>query len=105
MLRANQLDADRAFVLVVDVQEKLLPLIAGHERVVDAARKLLDGMRPFGLPVLATEQYPKGLGPTGAPIRAASPPCARPSSRSIGRRSSLWASKPTCAFSRPCSIW
>lgn len=69
MLRANQLDVDRAFVLVIDLQEKLLPLIAHHERIVEAARKLLEGMRTFNLPVLATEQYPKGLGRTHAPVR------------------------------------
>ena len=69
MLRANQLDVDRAFVLVVDLQEKLLPLIQGHEEIIRAAKKLLDGARIFGLPVLATEQYSKRLGPTNAAIR------------------------------------
>ena len=69
MLRANQLDVDRAFVLVVDLQEKLLPLIRRHEEIIRAAKKLLDGARIFGLPVLATEQYSKGLGPTNATIR------------------------------------
>ena len=69
MLRADQLDAVRAFVLVIDLQEKLLPLIRGHERIMAATSFLLDGTRIFDLPVLATEQYPKGLGPTVAPIR------------------------------------
>ncbi len=71
MLRSDQLDVDRAMVLVIDLQEKLLPLIARGERVVATGRKLLDGARVFELPVLATEQYPKGLGPTHAAIRAA----------------------------------
>lgn len=69
MLRANQLDVDRAFVLVIDLQEKLLPLIPRHERIIEAGKKLLDGVGVFELPVLATEQYPKGLGPTHATIR------------------------------------
>ena len=68
MFRANQLDADLACVLVIDVQEKLLPLIGGHERMTAAMLKLLDGVRVFGLPVVATEQYVRGLGPTVAPI-------------------------------------
>ena len=68
MLRANQLDVDRAFVLVIDFQETLLPFIGRHERVVEAGKKLLDGVRVFGLPVLATEQYPKGLGRTNTTI-------------------------------------
>ncbi len=69
MLRANQLDVDRACVLVVDVQEKLLPLIRGKDRVVTACRKLLDGCGVFELPVLATEQYPNGIGRTDESIR------------------------------------
>ena len=71
MLRPDQLDIERAMMLVIDVQEKLLPSIAGGERVVAAGRKLLDGGAVFELPVLVTEQYPKGLGPTHATIRAA----------------------------------
>jgi isochorismate hydrolase len=69
VLRANQLDVDRAFVLVIDIQEKLLPFIRHHERVIAACRKLLDVVRIFELPVLATEQYPKGIGPTVPTIK------------------------------------
>lgn len=71
MLRPDQLDPDRAMVLVIDMQEKLLPLIATSERVIASARKLLDGARVFELPVLVTEQYPKGLGATHATLRGA----------------------------------
>jgi len=70
VLRPDQLDFERAMVLVIDVQEKLLPSIVGGERVIAAGRKLLEGAGVFELPVLATEQYPKGLGPTHATIRA-----------------------------------
>lgn len=51
-------------LLVVDVQERLVPAIAGHDRVVWNIRRLIDGARVLGLPVVATEQYPQGLGPT-----------------------------------------
>lgn len=68
MLRANQLDVDRAFVLVIDLQEKLLPLVRQREQVITAGRKLLDGARVFELPVVATEQYPNGIGHTDAAI-------------------------------------
>ena len=71
MLRADQLDSSRAMVLVIDVQEKLTPLIRNHERVVSSVREVLDGTRPFNLPVLATEQYPRGIGPTVPAIREA----------------------------------
>lgn len=55
-------------LLVVDVQDKLLPLIPQHERLVWNIRRLIDGAKLLGLPVAATEQYPKGLGPTTATL-------------------------------------
>lgn len=55
---------DDTALLVIDVQEKLLPAIAGAPRVVWNIRRLIDAAVALGLPVLATEQYPKGLGPT-----------------------------------------
>ncbi|QDU31193.1 Isochorismatase family protein [Anatilimnocola aggregata] len=51
-------------LLVVDMQEKLLKLIAGHERVTWNCRRLIDGAKLLGVPVAGTEQYPQGLGPT-----------------------------------------
>ena len=69
MLRANQLDVNRAFVLVIDLQETLLPAIRHGKHVIQAAKKLLDAVRVFELPVIATEQYPKGLGATDKMIR------------------------------------
>lgn len=51
-------------LLVVDVQVKLIPLIPNHQRIVWNIRRLIDGAEILGLPVVATEQYPKGLGPT-----------------------------------------
>jgi nicotinamidase-related amidase len=51
-------------LLVVDVQQKLINLIDGHARIVWNIDRLIDGARLLDLPVLATEQYPQGLGPT-----------------------------------------
>ena len=55
-------------LLVVDVQEKLLPAIADSPRIIWNARRLIDAAGILGLPVLATEQYPKGLGPTAGEL-------------------------------------
>ncbi len=55
--------ADTA-LLVVDVQEKLISLIEQHERIVWNIRRLLDGAKVLGVRAVATEQYPRGLGPT-----------------------------------------
>lgn len=51
-------------LLVVDVQEKLLPAIANHQHVLWNVRRLVDGAKLLGLAIAATEQYPKGLGGT-----------------------------------------
>ena len=56
-------------LVVVDVQEKLVPAIGGAERLVWNLCRLIDGARLLGLPVIAVEQYPQGLGPTVAPLR------------------------------------
>jgi nicotinamidase-related amidase len=55
------LERDRTAVLVVDVQEGFSSYDC-FERVVDRSRRLVEGARILGVPVLATEQYPKGLG-------------------------------------------
>ncbi len=58
-------------ILLVDVQEKLVPTIP-VEAMADlsrAARILFGAARELGAPVLVTEQYPKGLGPTIEPLR------------------------------------
>lgn len=51
-------------LLVVDVQTKLLPAIPDRARLVWNIRRLIDGAKLLSVPILATEQYPQGLGPT-----------------------------------------
>lgn len=58
------MSADDTALLVVDVQEKLLPFIRDRARVVFNIRRLIDGARLLDLPVIGTEQYPGGLGRT-----------------------------------------
>jgi nicotinamidase-related amidase len=55
--------ADTA-LLVIDVQDKLLRLIPNHQELVRNIAFLIDAARLLEIPVTATEQYPKGLGPT-----------------------------------------
>jgi len=64
MMRHDQLDVDRAMVLAIDLQEKLLPLIPRRETILSSTRKLLAGANVFGLPVVVTEQNPRGIGST-----------------------------------------
>ncbi len=64
-----RLTAKHTAVLVVDPQEKLLPRMHNAEALEMQIRRLIDGAHALGLPVLATEQYPKGLGPIVRTIR------------------------------------
>jgi nicotinamidase-related amidase len=62
----NLTPADSA-LLLIDVQERFqsaIPAIAPDQPVGRACRILVEGARSVGVPVLASEQYPKGLGPT-----------------------------------------
>ncbi len=61
---SEPLRREACVVLVVDVQERLAPAIADGASVVERCRLLVEGARRLGVPVIASEQYPKGLGPT-----------------------------------------
>ena len=56
-------------LLIIDVQQKLLPMIPVAEKLVENCRRLMVGADTLGVPTFGTEQYPKGLGPT-TPILA-----------------------------------
>lgn len=60
-------------LLVIDVQEKLVVKIPGADALIRDIAFLIDGARLLGVPVLATEQYPKGLGPTVAALASRLP--------------------------------
>jgi nicotinamidase-related amidase len=59
-----RLELERTALLVVDVQEKLVPVIHAADALVPQIGRLIDGANVLGLPVLVTEQYRKGLGVT-----------------------------------------
>lgn len=59
-----RLERERAALVVVDVQEGFRKAIPGFERIVEATATMVRGARELDLPVLVTEQYPKGLGAT-----------------------------------------
>ena len=81
MAHRLKLDRTTAALLVVDVQSRLTPAMPPDTlaRVVKYARALILTARELGLPVLATEQYPKGLGPLIPELRELlpSPPLAK----------------------------
>lgn len=72
--RAMRLHATSSVLCVIDVQEKLLPVIACADAVVAVAGRLADAARLLDVPAILTEQYPRGLGPTLGSLAAKLPP-------------------------------
>ncbi len=70
---------DDSLLLCIDIQERLANAMAepARSRMIDNTVRLLHTARMLDLPVLYTEQYPAGLGPTVAPVRNALPEGAR----------------------------
>jgi len=69
--RMELLDVNRSIVLIIDLQGKLMEMIERPGLVIAATKRLLKLADLFGVPVVLSEQYPKGLGPTHPEIRAA----------------------------------
>ena len=63
-LAAELLTADRSLLLLIDLQSKLAPAIHNNAEVEQHCRWLVEVARELAVPVLATEQYPQGLGVT-----------------------------------------
>ncbi|WP_298610571.1 isochorismatase family protein [uncultured Thiothrix sp.] len=68
-----RIQAQDSVLLVVDIQTRLLPAIHQGETVLANATWLVDVAQTLKIPVLATEQYPQGLGLTEANLRARLP--------------------------------
>ena len=56
--------SNESVALVVDIQEKLFPHIDNHNKLQTNCEILLSGLNVLDIPIVVTEQYPKGLGPT-----------------------------------------
>jgi nicotinamidase-related amidase len=69
MKHQNMLSRQKTGLLVIDVQEKFGPVIPGFDALVNNVLRLVLGCQMFGMPVIFTEQYPKGLGRTVDRIR------------------------------------
>jgi nicotinamidase-related amidase len=67
------LDAQSTILVVIDVQEKLMPAVFEHERVLKNSLLLLRVAAALGLPVVLTTQYQRGLGATLPELLQAAP--------------------------------
>lgn len=86
------MSAEDSALLIIDVQERLIPAMRAAARVVWNCRRLLDGATVLDVPVAATEQYPKGLGPTVAELRSRLPTPAEKITFSCSSCGELFAS-------------
>ncbi|MCB2010163.1 MAG: isochorismatase family protein [Geminicoccaceae bacterium] len=64
-------EQDDSLLLNIDVQERLVPAIHGHERMCARIRLLVDAAKRLDVPVLYTEHYSKGIGHTLPELRVA----------------------------------
>ena len=58
------LEASNTALVIVDVQEKLTPVMHEKDKLLDSLRRLISGAQVLELPIVLTEQNPAGLGPT-----------------------------------------
>ena len=65
------LDRNRAGLLVIDIQKKILAVMAEPEKVVENAVRLIKGFKILKCPIFITEQYPEGIGKTVTQIKRA----------------------------------
>lgn len=72
MLRNKKiLQREKTALLIIDIQERILPVIHNIENVVQNTLKLINGFKILSIPIYFTEQYPKGLGQTEKRIKEA----------------------------------
>lgn len=67
------LRADLSVLLLIDLQERLQPAIDGAEQVLAASLWLTRVAQRLKVPILCTEQYPRGLGSTVPTLRSLLP--------------------------------
>ncbi len=67
------LERENAVLLIVDIQEKLAAVMKERDRVVQNCLHLIELAKMIKLPIVVTEQYPKGLGRTVPEIKSALP--------------------------------
>jgi len=60
----KSLDVTNTVLLLIDFQERLFPVMHDKEKLLKNVIKLVKGAKVLEIPLILTEQYPKGLGPT-----------------------------------------
>jgi nicotinamidase-related amidase len=77
-MSAGKLDPGRTALVVIDVQEGFRKAIPDFERVASATATLVEGAEAIGIPIVISEQYPRGLGETAPEVAAHLPDRTEP---------------------------
>lgn len=64
-----RLDREDVVIFIIDIQERLAPVIRDKDKIINNNQILLEAAKEIEIPVIATEQYPKGLGSTVDQLR------------------------------------
>jgi len=64
------LNKDEAVLMIIDIQERLTPAMKYGQKVIDNTKVLISAAKAMNIPIVVTEQYPKGLGKTVEEISA-----------------------------------
>jgi nicotinamidase-related amidase len=70
------LTADNTVLVAIDFQERLFPVMHDKEKLLENVLKMIKGAQVLEIPIVLTEQYPKGLGPTLPEIKELLPDVA-----------------------------
>ena len=82
MIHQHTLRAEEAVLLIVDVQEAFRDAIGNFSVIAANIARAAAGFQLLDLPIVVTEQYPKGLGPTAEEIRYSLPDDLEPIEKS-----------------------
>jgi len=69
----KELNAKNTALVLIDFQEKLFPAMYDKDKLLRNVVKLIRGAKVLEIPIILTEQYPKGLGPTVPEIKSLVP--------------------------------
>ena len=72
-MHTNTLDRTRTALVIIDVQESFRNAIPDFNEIASNIATVTRGVQLLGVPIIVTEQYPRGLGPTAEEIRLSWP--------------------------------
>ncbi|OGN96327.1 MAG: hydrolase, partial [Chloroflexi bacterium RBG_13_51_18] len=73
MIMPKALDTASTVLLLIDFQERLFPVMHEKDKLLRNVVKLVQGAKALEIPIILTEQYPRGLGPTIPEIKSLIP--------------------------------